>query len=597
MNRSFQYHDGQFVILGRVWSDFAAHIPLIRSFSMGNNFPPEYPTFPGEPIRYHYLFFLLVGLLEKAGINIALALNLVSSLGMFLLLEMIYLYGWKIFGTRRTGVLAVVLFLFNGTFSIWEFIKTSHSIPELINQIITAKEYASFGPWDGHIVSAFWNWNIYINQRHLAMSYGLALLGMFPLLLYSKVNQKKSIFLKLKELLINNYKFQFSIFNFQTKDEYKNETYDQKTTLHTPHSTFLTNLSASSSQSRRFSILGSRFLILLLPLFLIFPLLHQASWIMLCLFSTFWMFTHLRQLPKKLISLYLIAMMLSLIVAITFTPAGSQSIALQFGYLSNPHTIFDFLKYWFFNLGAYLFLIPIILIFAKKQIKLFLIPFLFFFVLANTFRLSPDMINNHKLLNFMMIGFNLAAAAFLVRLTKIHHFTSLLIIPLILILTFSGFVDIFPILNNHYHYIDDYQKNETAAWIKTNTLPKSVFLTNTYLYNPAQLVGRKTFLDYGYFNWSMGYADGQRRQLLSQIFASSGSIAEICQILHEQKVDYILIDQSKADPHPGVILTESLIFKNFSPVFQSIDGWSAYDTRIECLFFQPTVPSKDLHIK
>ena len=48
---------GNLEIATKVWSDFAATIPLIRSFSLGDNFPPQYPLFAGPPIRYHFLFF------------------------------------------------------------------------------------------------------------------------------------------------------------------------------------------------------------------------------------------------------------------------------------------------------------------------------------------------------------------------------------------------------------------------------------------------------------------------------------------------------------------------------------------------------------
>lgn len=594
MNKSFQYHDEQFVILGRVWSDFAAHIPLIRSFSMGNNFPPEYPTFPSEPIRYHYLFFLIVGLLETIGFNIAFALNLMSALGMFLLLEMIYLYGWKIFSSRKIGILAVLLFLFNGTFSIWEFIKISNTPPELINRITTAKEYASFGPWDGHIVSAFWNWNIYINQRHLAMSYGLALLGMFPLLWYSKINHKKSLFQKIKDFFLKKQKIEIistkfeRILNFK---KIKSKIDSLEPISQNPNSTFLKNLTTHYSLLTTSHSL-SPITYYLLPLFALFPLLHQASWIMLCGFSAFWMTTHFRVLPKKLIALYIFSMTASVLVATFFTQTSQQALVFQIGYLAQDHTVFGLLKYWFFNLGLYILLVPLIFVFGDKNKKLFLFPFLVFFLIANFFRLSPDMINNHKLINFAMIGWNILVASALVNLVKKFQWSLIIAIPLIFGLTLSGIADVFPIINNHYHYIDDYPLNETSTWIKTYTLPKSIFLTNTYLYNPAQLVGRKTFLDYGYFNWSMGYPDGERRQLLSKIFSADDTIAGICQTLKANQIDYILIDPSNTDPHPGVQYIDSVIHTQFTKQFESSDGWVIYNIQVECLATLPTVPTK-----
>ena len=99
MVRTFSYDakTNSMLIATKAWSDFGSHIPLIRSFSMGDNYSrlfngqaPEYPLFPGEPIRYHFLFYALVGLLEKTGIRIDWALNIPSALGFFFLMVMIW---------------------------------------------------------------------------------------------------------------------------------------------------------------------------------------------------------------------------------------------------------------------------------------------------------------------------------------------------------------------------------------------------------------------------------------------------------------------------------------------------------------------------
>jgi len=43
-----------------VFSDFAPHLAVIRSFSFGSNFPTEYPHFADGTIRYHFLFFTAI---------------------------------------------------------------------------------------------------------------------------------------------------------------------------------------------------------------------------------------------------------------------------------------------------------------------------------------------------------------------------------------------------------------------------------------------------------------------------------------------------------------------------------------------------------
>jgi len=115
MFSTFSYENGRMMIASKAWSDFANHIPLIRSFSLGNNFPPQYPLFAGPPIRYHFLFYAFVGIIEKAGIRIDYALNIPSILGFVMLILMIYLFAKEIFKSRAVGVLSILFFIFNGS--------------------------------------------------------------------------------------------------------------------------------------------------------------------------------------------------------------------------------------------------------------------------------------------------------------------------------------------------------------------------------------------------------------------------------------------------------------------------------------------------
>ena len=48
---SYDFETGKIMVGKKIWSDLAANLPLIRSFSYGDNWPPEYPIYPGEPIR------------------------------------------------------------------------------------------------------------------------------------------------------------------------------------------------------------------------------------------------------------------------------------------------------------------------------------------------------------------------------------------------------------------------------------------------------------------------------------------------------------------------------------------------------------------
>lgn len=165
------------LIASRLWSDFGANIPLIRSFSMGANLDrmlsgqrPDYPIYAGEPIRKHFLFYALVGILERIGLRIDWALNLPSALGFFALLLGIYLLSQKLFKSVFVSVLSVLFFLFNGSLSFIKYF-SEHSVRELA----TIREFPSFAPWGPGDITAFWNLNIYTNQRHLAAGFAIGI--------------------------------------------------------------------------------------------------------------------------------------------------------------------------------------------------------------------------------------------------------------------------------------------------------------------------------------------------------------------------------------------------------------------------------------
>jgi len=185
------------LIASKAWSDFGAHIPLIRSFSLGNNWPPEYPLFPGEPIRYHFLFYFLVGMLEKAGLRIDWALNIPSIIGFTGLMIGIAVIAQKLFKDKRITILSLLFFLFNGSLSFVRFFQT-HSVKE----IMTNTTFPSFAPWGPGEITAFWNLNIYTNQRHLAFAFALALLFIGILLYIEKMPLKKQLFFLIPEVFI-----------------------------------------------------------------------------------------------------------------------------------------------------------------------------------------------------------------------------------------------------------------------------------------------------------------------------------------------------------------------------------------------------------
>lgn len=454
MWHTFDYKDGQILIAGKVWSDFAANIPLIRSFSWGKNWPPEYPLFPGEPIRYHFLFYFLVGMLEKIGLPISWALNLPSVFGFFGLLLIIYFLTKLLFKKRFVAFLAVIFFLFNSSLTFLEFFRQHPLSWDTPRQILNNNVFPSFGPYDGKIISAFWSLNIYTNQRHLASAYFLILLIVY--LIIKRIKEDKKI------------KFWQIVFSGIT--------------------------------------------------FGIMPFFHKVGFLMVAIILGFFFlfFSKIRK-EIFLIGVIGLILSLPQILYQTKEGIPSISFHPGY-LVSYPLTFKKFLFYWWQNLGLSIILIPLGVLLANRLAKKIFLPFFSLFLLGNLFQFSPEIAANHKFFNLFIIVGNMFSAWFIFLVWRKKFLGRVISLLLIFFMIFSGIIDFFPIKNDIIYRIDDAPKNSDIAWIKENTPPDAIFLNSSYLYHPASLAGRKIFLGWLYFSWSAGYEVDKRIQLMKKIW-------------------------------------------------------------------------------
>jgi len=577
---SFDQNTQSMEIAGKCWSDFGAHIPLIRSFSMGGNFDriihfklPEYPIFPGEPIRYHFIFYMIVGLLEKAGLRIDWALNIPSIIGFSGLLILIGIISYKLFRSYAISLLSVVFFLFNGSFSFLKFFQKNPLSLHTLWDIVGNTTFPSFGPWDQGVVSAFWNLNIYTNQRHLAA--GLALgLGFIALLLYL---QKKS------------WKKQLP------------------------------------------------FLFITVPLLSFLPYFHQPMLLIIGIFMAwyFFVFSNLRILIL-LTGVLSVGPILSQLLSFA---KDTSSFSWYPGYLIHGNlTPLSFLTYWFHNIGLHLILIPIGFFLSPQRAKKILLPMFFLFLIANCFKFSVEIAANHKFFNFFMIFGNMLSAYVIVRLwsmankkfslknttgdvynkkyanecgeqtkfcaaslplkdggdgekeigtarqeSKFSFATKAFRIFTIFIfffLTLSGIIDFFVVYNDHTIPIVDIPRNEIPTWISENIPKDAIVLNSSYLYHPASIAGRSIFLGWPYFPWSSGYKEN-RMPIMKEMYENKDPNV-FCPLLKKYNISYITVEEVSDNPdlptiNPSYFQTIAI------PVFSSTNGtYAIYTTASLC---------------
>ncbi len=480
MFATFSYQNGNMIIASKAWSDFASHIPLIRSFSFGDNFfSLQYPLFSGPPIKYHFLFYALAGFFEKLGLRIDYALNIPSVLGFSFLLLMIYIFSKEIFKSKAVGILSVIFFLFNGSLSFIKFF-TEHPISKnVFLDIFQSNNFSSFGPYDGNIVSAFWNLNIYTNQRHLALSYGLSLFIVYLFLKFKNNERKENI---KKSLLIG-------------------------------------------------TVLGLSFI------------LNMAVFLMtLLIFSSMFLFFNKKRL-YILITIVLSSIIALPIYIYTQSAESIFKLSLHIGYLVTDLNIINFINYWFQNLGLHFLLIPLAFVFADKNLRKIFVCFFILFLVGNLVQFSPEIAANHKFFNYFMIIGVMFSAYILVKLWHKKLILKLFVIIIFAFLIISGIIDFFPIYNDSKIALSDYPTNKDIEWIIKNTPANSVFLNTQYLYDDASLAGRKIFLGWPYFAWSQGYDTDKRFKLMSEMLGSINKNS-LCIQLKNNKIDFIEISKN-----------------------------------------------------
>ncbi len=473
MFHTFTYSDdGDLLIASKAYSDFGSHIPLIRSFSAAVNWPPQYPLFPGEPIRYHYLFYLFVGVLERLGLRIDIALNVQSALGLCAFALGLGIFASRLFRSFLVGIVAMVFIFFNSSLTLPIFIQSASSLSGYLDQLIHSSKFVSFGPWDGGEVSAFWNLNIFTNQRHLGLAFATTIILVYLLYIPNTRSKLISGFLLGSLLLLNQAAF----------------------------------------------IIGAVFYLwalILRPerLFLFVSLLGAIPWLILYL----------------------------------LTVNVSSSVSLNFGFLTPPPiTIFSLAKYAIYNYGLHFVLLPVGLYFAPKCSRLIILPALTIFLLAYTFQLSPDIINNHKLLNFFLTIAGVFSANLIVKFLHRDTRYKILATTIFVALISGGVVDYFPIKNDIRLHIPDYNRDPVANFFLLKTAADSVVLNSTWFYHPASLAGRKIYNGYPYFTWSYGYDQTDRENDTAAIYSST-SKHDACNRLITRSIDYVELNTQPED--------------------------------------------------
>ena len=549
MWRTFFVSDGTLYVGLSVFSDFAPHLGMIRSFSLGNNFPTVYSHYAGEDIRYHFMFQFLAGNLEFLGMRLDWAFNLPSALSMISVFSLLYVLAVRLSGIRAVGYLSGLLFAFRCSPSFFSYLA---EIPKGTSVLDALRANIGFIGYTTHEDWGLWNLNVYCNQRHLAFGICALLLVLHLFLphLYAMADRWQKSRTSGQEksgILQETGRFlRFSLFDL---DGWKAESY-------------------------------------LRPVVLGVFLGLTAFWNGATLLATIMVLFVLAIVSDRRVE-YLITAIITTVLSLVQNNFFMKGLAVggakfQFGFIAENTSLFGTLDY-IARLTGILFLVLFaafaVVKGAERWVLLaFSAPFVFSFFVS----LTVDVTVNHKYIMVSIMLMNIFAAILLVKLFTMKNVViKLLCITLVFLMTVTGFYDYKTVIKrNHPDYNLKFSMEDPLVdWIDENTTAQDVFLTPYYALSRAVLGGAMLFEGHGYYPMTAGYDTNKRYALTKEMYEAS-SVQELQGLIEENGIDYIIIDID-ARQSADYELNEAVFDAAYEKVYVEGDGeWmlSIYDT-------------------
>ena len=541
--------DGQFQIAFKAWTDFGANVSLTQSFALGHNFPPQHPFFPGEFIRYHFLFWFQCANLEFLGLNPVWSINLLSILSLIALLVLVMTFGEQLFNSRVVGGIGALLFFFSSSLSYLPFLRSQSTLRDGLHAIVGATEFLPSGyPFRGEtwgVLSA----NVFAYQRHLISGIGL----LFVALIFAVR--------KYRSATLNEAKGPDSAVTGADNDGKGTEPVENPAEIEEP-----------SSRKKLADLPAWIFGGVLLGLL---PYWNSPTFI--AGLAAFGCLLVLAPLRTRTAALLIAALLIGLPQVLLLRSGNTMTYSLfNPGYTIENPTIWLILKYIGWTFGVKWILLGVALVYANNFQRRLLLALSSLVVIVFLFQLSVDIFNNHKLLNIWATCVNVYAAFALWQIAKQKIAGPILAALMMIATIFGGVVDLFPLHNDPMLTVP-YQNDRLSGWLVDNTQPSDVFLTHTLLTHPILFTGRKIYLGYTLFAWTAGYNVPDREEIYRQIFQEQ-DVDQLKRLLRENHITYVAIDNGVRHNETLPNLNESVFDQHFPKVF--VDSAHVYDNLV-----------------
>ena len=519
----FHMKDGLLYSGFSVYGDYAPHTAMMRSFSRGNNFPTQYPHYGGQDVKYHFMFQFLVGNLEYLGLRLDLGYNLVSIMSLSGFLMVLYGISYRMFRSFWAGAAAMVFFFFRSGTAFWQYLWENAKAGNLIQAL---KENTAFIGYTTNENWGLWNFNVYLNQRHLA--FGLLIVAVAVWIFMDWVEagcgHKEHGWLWIRKRIFSKEAWAF-----------------RNVEIAILLGLFL-GLTAFWNGA---ALIGG---LLILAGFAVVSdgKLDYAVCAALAVFFS--------ELQSKI-----------------FVSGSVMSPSFYWGFLAENKSISGVLWYLVEISGFFFVGLVVASVFFKRNERVvlggFLLPAVFAFVVS----LTPDINVNHKyiMISYAFLGILWAWAVCSLWRGKVIK--KILAVVLAVCLTVTGVYDFVVILkgNGYGHRIAINMNSELTAWLAENLDKNDLLLTPEYSINEVTMSGVMLYCGWPYYAWSAGYDTYYRAAQAVTIYTTSDSEL-LKNLVKQEKITYILYEEDSQ--FEGQDCREDVIAENYELVYENPGG-------------------------
>ena len=533
----FHMKDGILYSGFSVFGDYAPHTAMMRSFSKGNNFPTQYPHYGGQDVKYHFMFQFLVGNLEYLGMRIDIGYNLVSIFSLVGFLMILYAISYRMFRSFWAGAAAIVFFFFRSGTAFWQYLWEHFRAGDLAE---TLRENTSFIGYTTNENWGLWNFNVYLNQRHLAFGLLIVAAAVWIFMEWLEAgcsHSEKGIAWIGKRIF--------------SKEAWVCRNVEAAVLL----GVFL-GLTAFWNGA---ALIGGLLILAGMAVFSDGKLDYAICAALAVFFS---------ELQSKI-----------------FVSGSVMSPSFYWGFLAENKSLIGVIGYLAEISGFFFVGLVVTAVFLKRKERAVLFGFLLPLVFAFLVSLTPDINVNHK---YVMVAYAFTAVfwgwtvreIFLAGKTGWKKWLGRVVCGILCIcLTLTGIYDYVIILrdNDSGHRVTVNMNSDLTDWLSENLHKDDLLLTPEYTMDEVTMAGVMLYCGWPYYAWSAGYDTYYRAEQAVTIYTTDDQNV-LKETVKQEKITYILFEDGMS--FESQECREDIIRETYPLVYTSEDGRiRIYETR------------------